>query len=58
MSAFKATFDEFGNPFSESSSDLLVLDTRDVVDKEVVDTVQNRTTWFSTVQYLCERTAC
>jgi len=39
VSALKATFDEFGNPFSESSSDLLVLDTKDVVDKEVIDTL-------------------
>ena len=33
----KASFDEYGNPFSDSSGDLLVLDTRDVADKAVVD---------------------
>ena len=28
-----------GNPFLESSTDLLVLDTRDIADKAVVDTL-------------------
>ena len=28
--SLKSSFNEFGNPFSESTSDLLVLDTRDV----------------------------
>ena len=31
--SLKATFDEYGNPFLESSGDLLVLDTRDIVDE-------------------------
>ena len=39
--ALKATFDEYGNPFLESSSDLLVLDTRDITDETVVDAVNN-----------------
>jgi hypothetical protein len=34
----KASFDEYGNPFLESSNDLLVPDTRDVADQAVVDT--------------------
>ncbi len=37
--SLKATFDEYGNPFLESSGDLLVLDTRDIVDETVVDAV-------------------
>ena len=39
VQALKASFDEYGNPFLESSDDLLVLDTRDVADKAVVDTL-------------------
>jgi len=38
VKALKTSFEEYGNPFSESSSDLLVLDARGVADKEVVDT--------------------
>ena len=37
VKALKASFDEYGNPFLESSTDLLVLDTRDIADKAVVD---------------------
>ena len=37
--ALKAAFDVCGNPFLESSSDLLVLDTRDITSETVVDTV-------------------
>jgi len=33
------TFNEFGNPFLENSSELLVLDTRNVKDQSVVNTV-------------------
>ena len=35
----KATFDEYGNPLLETSSDLLVLDTTDITDGAVIDTV-------------------
>ena len=38
MKSLKAAFDEYGSPFLETSNDLLVLDTRDIADKEVVDT--------------------
>ena len=33
------TFNELGNPFLESSSELLALDTRNVLDKSVIETV-------------------
>lgn len=39
VKALKASFDEYGNPFLESSDDLLVLDTRDIADRAVVDTL-------------------
>ena len=39
VKALKASFDEYGNPFLESSGDLLVLDTRNVADKAVIDTL-------------------
>ena len=39
VKTLKTTFDDYGNPFSETSDDLLVLDTRDILDKAVVDTV-------------------
>lgn len=35
----KSTFDEYGNPFLETSGDQLVLDTRDIENKPVVDTL-------------------
>ena len=35
------TIDEMGNPFTEVSSDLLVLDTRDFMDNSVIETVQH-----------------
>ena len=31
--------EEFGSPFSEESKDLLVLDTRDIVNNDVIDTL-------------------
>ena len=39
VKALKASFDKYGNPFLESSGDLPVLDTRDVADKAVIDTL-------------------
>ena len=33
------TIEEYGNPFTENSSDLLVLDKRNIVEQAVVDTV-------------------
>jgi len=39
VKALEASFDEYGNPFLESSGDLLVLNTRDVADKAVIDTL-------------------
>ena len=35
--SLKATIDEYSNPFLETSGDLLVLDTRDTVEKSVID---------------------
>jgi hypothetical protein len=35
------TIVEMGNPFEEYSEDLLVLDTRDIADSSVVDTVRH-----------------
>ena len=37
MTSLKATIDEYSNPFLETSGDLLVLDTRDIVEKSVID---------------------
>ncbi|CAG2228323.1 unnamed protein product [Mytilus edulis] len=39
--ALTATIEEMGNPFLEESEDLLVLDTRDIVDPKVANTVRN-----------------
>ena len=33
-------FEEFGNPFLEKGQDLLVIDTRDIMDNSVGKTVQ------------------
>ena len=35
--------EEVGNPFEDESADLLVLNTKDIVSTEVVDTVKNIT---------------
>ena len=32
--------EDMGNPFTEDSGDLLVLDTRDVADQAVIETVR------------------
>ena len=37
VTSLKATIDEYSNPFLETSGDLLVLDTRDSVEKSVID---------------------
>ena len=34
-------FEEMGNPFPEESQDLMVLDTRDIMDTSVVETVEH-----------------
>ena len=39
VKALKSAFDECGNPFLESSSDLLVLDTKDITSEAVADTM-------------------
>ena len=31
--------EEFGSPFTEESKDLLVLDTRDIVNNDIIDTL-------------------
>jgi len=40
LNSLIAVFEEFGNPFLEKEQDLLVLDTRDIMDKSVGKTVQ------------------
>ena len=40
VKALSDTMEELGNPFSENSSDLLVLDGRNIVDAAVADTVR------------------
>ncbi len=40
VKALTDTMEEMGNPFSEDSSDLLVLDSRNIADPAVVDTVR------------------
>ena len=37
MMSLKSETGEYGNQFLETSSDLLVLDTRDIVEKYVID---------------------
>ena len=37
VTSLKATIDEYINPFLQTSGDLLVLDTRDIVEKSVID---------------------
>jgi hypothetical protein len=36
-----STLEDMGNPFTEESNELMALHTKDIVDKEVVDTVKN-----------------
>ena len=39
VKSMSTTIEEIGNPFCESSTDLLVLDSRNIVDSVVVDTI-------------------
>ncbi|CAG2249555.1 unnamed protein product [Mytilus edulis] len=41
VKALCAVFEEMGNPFQEQSTDLLILDTRDIVDPRVCETIRN-----------------
>ena len=41
MKALVETMDNMGNPFSDTSGDLLVLDTREVMDAAVHNSVRN-----------------
>ncbi|VDI46156.1 Hypothetical predicted protein, partial [Mytilus galloprovincialis] len=41
VKAFCSVLEEMGNPFMEQSDDLLILDTRDIVDPRVAETVRN-----------------
>jgi len=36
-----ATCEELGNPFMEESGDLLAVDTKDIMNSDVVETVKN-----------------
>ena len=38
-----------GNPFQETSEDLIVLDTKDIADPEIVTTVKQVEAWSPTV---------
>ena len=40
MRSLIETIDEMGNPFQEYSEDLLQMDTRDIADERVVETVR------------------
>lgn len=40
MNAFCSTIEEMGNPFADQTGDLFVLDTRDIADSKVVETVR------------------
>lgn len=40
VKALVTVLDEMGNPFLERSEDLLVIDTRDIVDNDVAETVR------------------
>ena len=44
VQALVAVLEEMGNPFLEHSQDLLVIDTRDIVDTQIADTVRRITT--------------
>ena len=39
MNALVETIDSYGNPFKEETSELLVLDTRDVVDPKISQSI-------------------
>ena len=39
MMSLKSAIGEYGNPFLETSSDLLVLDTHEIAEKYVIDNV-------------------
>ena len=43
VTAFLSAVEKVGNPFEDESADLFVLDTKDFVSTEVVDTVKNIT---------------
>ena len=43
VTAFSSAVEEVGNPFEDEGADLFVLDTKDIVSTEVVDTVKNIT---------------
>ena len=47
-----------GNPFFEWSNDLLVLNSRDVVDTSEADTVPDIETWTPAIWNTCWREAC
>ena len=40
MNAVCSTIEEMGNPFADQTGDLFVLDTRDIADSKVVETVR------------------
>ena len=40
VNAVCCTIEEMGNPFADQTGDLVVLDTRDIVDSKVIETVR------------------
>ena len=40
LNAVCSTIEEIGNPFTDQTGDLLVLDTRDIADSKVVETLR------------------
>jgi hypothetical protein len=41
VKALAGAIEDMGNPFSEKGSDLLVLDTRDLVDTAIIDSLNH-----------------
>jgi len=41
MNALVETIDSYRNPFEEETSDLLVLDTRDIVDSKISHSIHD-----------------
>jgi len=41
MNALVETIDSYGNPSEEETSDLLVLDTRDIVDSKISQSIRD-----------------
>ena len=58
VKSLSTTTEEMGNPFCESSTDLLVLDNRNIVDSVVADTVLQIEKLGLDLYETCERATC